>query len=81
MGAVSGVVVFLLIWWTSLFAVLPFAGKRDENGIPQKANIKKKLIANTIITIILWGMIFAFIEADIISFREMAEEIAKSQKV
>lgn len=73
MGPVTGIIVFLLIWWTSLFAVLPFGHTRDDDGTPVKPNMKKKLIWTTIVSIVLWGMIFALIEADLISFREIAD--------
>ncbi len=76
MGVVTGIIVFLLIWWTSLFAVLPFGHKRDQDGTPVAPNIKKKLIWTTIVTFIIWGIVFALIEAEIISFREMAESMS-----
>ena len=76
MGVVTGIIVFLLIWWTSLFSVLPFGHKRDQDGTPVAPNIKKKLIWTTIVTFIIWGIVFALIEAEIISFREMAESMS-----
>lgn len=75
MGPVTGVIVFLLIWWTSLFAVLPFGHKRDEDGTPVRAGMKKKLLINTGLSIVLWLIVFALIESDLISFREMAHEM------
>ena len=75
MGPVSGVIVFILIWWTALFAVLPFGHRREDDGTPVKPNMKKKLILNTVISIVIWGIVFALIEADVISFREMATEM------
>lgn len=76
MGVVTGIIVFLLIWWTSLFAVLPFGHQRDQDGTPVAPNINKKLIWTTIVTLIIWGIVFALIEAEIISFREMAESMS-----
>ena len=72
MGILAGIVVFLLIWWTALFAVLPFGHERDETGKPVIAGMKKKFIWTTIVSIVIWGIVFALIESDIISFREMA---------
>ena len=72
MNILAGIVVFLLIWWTALFAVLPFGHEREADGKPVEANIKKKLIWTTIVSIVLWGMVFALIESELISFREMA---------
>lgn len=75
MSILSGVFVFLLIWWTALFAVLPFGNRRDIEGKPANANIKAKFFWTTVVSIVLWGIVFALIEADIISFREIANEM------
>ena len=73
MGIVTGIIVFLLIWWTSLFAVLPFGHKRDETGKPIFANMRKKFIWTTLVAFIIWAIVFALIESDMVSFREMAD--------
>ncbi len=75
MGIVTGVIVFLLIWWTGLFAVLPFGHGREIDGTPVKPNMKKKLIINTVLAIVIWGIVYALIEADVISFRDMAMQM------
>lgn len=61
MEAVSGIVIFFLIWWTVIFLTLPFGNKRAENVTPGHAgsapvrhNMGRKAIATTIITILLW---------------------------
>ncbi|MFK7839666.1 MAG: DUF1467 family protein [Bdellovibrionales bacterium] len=69
----TGIVVFLITWWTFLFAVLPFGHKRDKDGTPElNFNLKKKFLWTTIGTIIIWIIIHLIIESDLISFREMA---------
>ncbi|MBL4805141.1 MAG: DUF1467 family protein [Alphaproteobacteria bacterium] len=75
MGIVTGIIVFLLIWWTSLFMVLPFGHKREGDGTPVKPNMKKKLLWTTLLAVILWGIVFSLIEADIVSFREIADHM------
>lgn len=80
MGIVSGIITFLLIWWTALFAVLPFGHKRDQDGTPVQANLKKKFLWTTLVAAILWGTVFALIEADVISFREMAVEMIEEDR-
>ena len=75
MGVVTGIIVFLLIWWVALFTVLPFGHVRDHDGTPKKANIKKKFLWTTVLSIVIWGMLFAFIKADVISFRDLATEM------
>ncbi len=80
MGVVTGVIVFILIWWTSLFAVLPFGHARAEDGTPVKSNIKRKFIWTTLVAFVLWGMVFALIESDMISFREMANTMIEEDR-
>jgi len=75
MGAVTGIIVYLLIWWTGLFAVLPFGHRRAEDGTPVIPHMGRKLIINTILACVIWGIVFALIEADVISFRDMATEM------
>ena len=77
MNFVTGVIVFLLIWWTALFAVLPFGHRRDTDGTPVKANIKKKFFWTTIVSVIIWGIVFALIEYDVISFRDIAHDMVE----
>ncbi len=80
MGWVSGIVVFLLVWWTILFAVLPFGVRPDNGGpdtampgAPQNPRIGQKFLVTTIISAILWVLIYTLVESDLISFREMAK--------
>lgn len=72
MGAVSGIVVFLLTWWTVIFCVLPFGLERDERGIPRAADLKQKMLITTVISVIIWLVIYLLMEADVISFRRIA---------
>ena len=72
MGWFTGIVVFLITWWTLLFAVLPFGHERDADGTPKIANMKRKFIATTIISMVMWVVIYIMIDADIVSFRDMA---------
>lgn len=55
---------FLVVWWTCLFVVLPFGVARDETpsqgndqGAPKQTYFKRKLIINTILSLLLTGMI------------------------
>lgn len=60
----SLLVMYLIIWWVVLFAVLPFGikgqaesediVKGSEPGAPVDSQIKKKFIITTIIASILW---------------------------
>ncbi|MCB9983078.1 MAG: DUF1467 family protein [Rhodospirillales bacterium] len=80
MGLVTGIIVFLLIWWVSLFAVLPFGHIRDEDGTPVQANLKKKFIWTSVVAALIWLIVFGLIEAEIFSFRDMAMEMVQEDK-
>ncbi|WP_424813988.1 DUF1467 family protein [Roseococcus sp. YIM B11640] len=79
MGWFLGFVVYSLIWWTILFAVLPIGVRPDAKGdleaggwrgAPEQPRIGRKVIWTTVISAVIWLAIYAFIESDLISFRD-----------
>ncbi len=83
MHPVSGVVVFIIIWWCVIFCVLPLGlSKTYEEpeegedyrapGSPQHLNMKKKFLLTTVISVVLWVLVYLFIEAEFIDFRALA---------
>lgn len=79
MGWFTGIVVFLLVWWMMLFTVLPFGHLRDINGTSVDPQIKKKMIITSVIAGIVWCIIYVLIDADLVSFREMARVAAEKE--
>jgi predicted secreted protein len=77
MNWASGALVFLIIWWTAIFLVLPFGIKRDERGVPVDARMKQKLLLTTVISIILWFVVYILIRMDMIDFRAMSMAMMK----
>lgn len=75
MGIVSGFVVFQMIWWVVLFTVLPVGIKTDPdktqtgfaNSAPIQLNLRKKLLITTLISIVLWGVVFIVMYYELIS--------------
>ncbi len=61
-----GFAVFVVIWWTLLFAVLPFGVQSQkeaksivpgsEPGAPVLHHLGKKIIINTVLSAILWAI-------------------------
>jgi len=83
MGIVSGIVVFLMVWWTALFAVLPWGIRHDENpqtgnvtSAPDKPRILKKFLITTLVSCVIWLLIYGLISSNVISFYDMAEDLA-----
>ncbi len=73
----TGVVLFVCIWWTALFAVLPIGTKpvaqADDKsgwrGAPEQPRIWRKVIVTTIVAISLWTGSYLLIRSDYVSFR------------
>jgi predicted secreted protein len=80
-GIVASIVVFLLVWWTVLFAVLPFGVRQATHepgmmpGAPVKPDFKKIILRTTVVAIIIWLVIFALVESNVISFRQMVKPL------
>jgi predicted secreted protein len=73
----TGVVLFVMIWWTALFAVLPIGtkpmaqpdDKSGWRGAPERPNILRKVIVTTIVASVLWTGSYLLIRSDYVSFR------------
>jgi predicted secreted protein len=76
-GAFNGFVLYVLIWWTVLFAVLPLgvspvAGPDKSSGwrgAPARPRIGRKLLITTLASAVLWGACALVIVSGWISFR------------
>jgi predicted secreted protein len=80
MGWATGVMVYLVIWWTILFAVLPLGvrrvenpGKGEEPGAPEKPQLLRKAVITSIVAAVLWIGFYFLHQADVFSFRRMVE--------
>ena len=78
MNWVSGVVLFILIWWVALFAVLPIGthavARPDDTsgwrGAPAKPRMWWKIGITTLVACVVWLLAFALIGSGWVSFRE-----------
>ncbi|MGB0670964.1 MAG: DUF1467 family protein [Rhodospirillales bacterium] len=78
MSWVTGLAVFVVIWWLVLFMALPFGvqpidaedvAKGQQNGAPKKARLGWKLLATTAISLVLFAIFYAVAESGLVSFR------------
>lgn len=77
MSGFTAFVLFALIWWTVLFAVLPFGTKPVADadvvtgwrGAPERPLMGRKLLATTVISAVVWGIAMLIIRSDWWSFR------------
>ena len=86
----TAIIVYLLVFWTVLFGVLPWGNKaRDvvEEGMagsaPANPRIKQKFLITFGISTIIWLIIVILINMEVIDLyeisREMVKEDAKNQ--
>ena len=76
MGWITNLAVYFVVWWITLFAVLPFGIQRDDEvavgndpGAPRKSNIGLKLVINSLVALVVWGIIYVIYVYDLIAFR------------
>ena len=79
MDAVSGVVLYILLWWWVFFMTLPFGARglaHPEKGqtasAPEKPRLGLKMLVTSLIAMLLWGGAWLIIEAGWFSFRDWA---------
>ena len=74
----TGIVVYLLVWWTALFCVLPIGTRPDAEGDPEAggwrgtpvaANLLPKVVGTTLLAGVIWLGIWWLVESDWLSFR------------
>ncbi len=79
MGWFLSLVVYALIWWTTLFAVLPIGVRPDAQGDPEaggwrgtptQPRMLRKVIITTVVSAVLWLGVYLLIESNWISFRD-----------
>jgi len=76
MNAFTGSVLFIVIWWLTFFAVLPWGVRREENpdaghdvGAPANPRMLMKFLVTTGIAGVIWAGVYWMIGLGIIDFR------------
>ncbi len=80
MNPVTAAVVFIVIWWVTLFAVLPWGVSRTENpetghdtGAPARPMLGRKILITTGITIAIFTVFYVVADSGAISLQELSE--------
>ena len=80
MGTVTTVAVFFTVWWTVLFAVLPWGVRTPEqpevgmaDSAPQKPKLLLKFAVTTVLAAGITAGIWLVVDSGVINFREMAK--------
>jgi predicted secreted protein len=75
MGWVSGIAVYVVIWWLVIFMVLPWGVKPVSTaevarghaaGAPERPRMWRKLLVTSLIALVLWGIVYWVMESDLI---------------
>jgi predicted secreted protein len=89
MSLVTAIAIYFVIWWTVLFAVLPWGVRSQEEsgamtrgtdpGAPAVPHLKRKLLWNTVVSAIvfmLWYLIYTY---RLVSIEDLAALLGMSR--
>lgn len=78
----TGIAIYLTLWWTVLFAVLPLGNRTyaeegievkdgGDPGAPVNPNLKKKFITTTWVAALLWSVLWLVLKFQLVSLPQM----------
>ena len=81
MGITGSIIVFVLIWWIIFFSLLPVGIQSNKEkfrekiegvdpGAPNNPKIVKKFLITTIITSIIFILIYYLVKLNLLNLRE-----------
>ncbi len=81
MGITGSIIVFVIIWWIIFFSVLPVGIQSNKEkfreriegidpGAPKNPKIAKKFLITTIITTLIFGVVYYLVKIDLLNLRE-----------
>ncbi len=81
MSITGSIVIYVIIWWIIFFSVLPIGIKHDtkkfnnnlegiDPGAPKNPNILKKFLYTTLITTLIFALIYYIVVNDHFNLRE-----------
>ena len=86
MSWLTGVLLYVILWWLVLFAVLPFgnapAAKPEEGhaeSAPARPQLGLKALVTTLLAAVLWLGAYGVIQSDILVVSDMTPEQTLSE--
>ena len=84
MGITGSIIVYVMIWWIIFFSVLPIGIQNNKEvfkekiegmdpGAPKNPNIVKKFLLTTLITSLIFAVIYYLVEIDLLNLREFLQ--------
>jgi predicted secreted protein len=81
MSWATGLMVYLVIWWTILFAVLPLGvrrvehpGRGQDHGAPESPQLLRKAIITSLVAAVLWLGFYFLHQSDVFDFRHWVQD-------
>ncbi|MEM7546866.1 MAG: DUF1467 family protein [Pseudomonadota bacterium] len=82
MGITGGIVLYAVFWFICLYMILPLFVRNQEEagdvvpgtsaGAPDEPLMRKKLIWTTISASVVWVVVFAFIQSEIVTVEDIS---------
>ncbi|MDP1631890.1 MAG: DUF1467 family protein [Caulobacter sp.] len=83
MSVVTGIAVYLTLWWTVLFAVLPLGNRTyaeegievkdgGDPGAPINPNLKKKFFTTSWIAAVVWLVIWLVLKSGLVTLAPLS---------
>ena len=75
----TGIAIYFVVWWIALFTVLPWGVKRidpadlnpgEDPGAPAKPRILLKFFATSVLSGVIFGIIYWIHESGLVTFRQ-----------
>ena len=84
MGITGSIIVYVMIWWIIFFSVLPIGIQSNKEvfkekiggmdpGAPKNPNMGKKFLITTLITTIIFSVIYYLVSIDLLNLREFLQ--------
>ena len=84
MGITGSIIVYVMIWWIIFFSVLPIGIQSNKEvfkekiggmdpGAPKNPNMGKKFLITTLITTIIFSVIYYLVSIDLLNLRDFLE--------
>lgn len=79
----TGTIVYVLTWWIVIFMFLPLRIEPNKAkdpsgglaGAPDNPHLKYKFGLTTLLSAVIWLVIYGLIEIELIDFRAIAKEM------
>ena len=84
MGITGSIIVYVIIWWIIFFSLLPVGIQSNKQvfkekiggmdpGAPKNPKIGKKFLITTLITTIIFAVIYYLVEIDLLNLRKFLQ--------